>query len=300
MNTILDLVFLLLIFSTVSVLQEKIVKPTDAKPFVNYLFLTFSSNIFSCIVGYFLLRYQNIEIKTSKHFLLAVVKISSLNFIGQQLAYCSLKYVSFPLLMLIKSSKLAPVFLISFFYEKTKSQKKLALILIALGITIFTGFKEKSSSKIIDENYQAVGIVLLLVSIFLDGMSKVLKEKIFNNITISSEELMFYNSAFLTSFSAVFMFPPFSKQLFCTVNYYYYFPKKFETITKFSLFYSLSQVFVFRFIKRYGIVNLVLANLIRKMFSILLSLFLFHKGLNKKQVLGIIIVFVGILCEFAE
>lgn len=202
--------------------------------------------------------------------------------------------------MLIKSSKLVPVFLISFLYKNKKKQKKIPLILITIGIIIFTIFKTEKKNKITFNKKEFIGIILLLISIFFDGFAKIMKENIFKNIEIKSEELMFYNSAFLTIFSFIFMFPPFSSQMFLTINYYSKYPNTFKLLTTFSLFYSFGQIFIFRFIKNYGVIYLIMTNMIRKILSVVFSLILFHKGLNFKQIIGVLIVFLGVIIEFIK
>lgn len=103
----------------------------------------------------------------------------------------------------------------------------------------------------------------------------------------------------MNGFSCVLMglyliFNPWSSELSNGINFIQLHPTILRDILIFSVTGSLGQLFIFYMLQRFGSLSLVTVTVTRKMFSILLSVFLFGHSIGMSQWGSVGVVFLGI------
>ena len=92
-------------------------------------------------------------------------------------------------------------------------------------------------------------------------------------------------------------FNPWSSELGDGMRFIQSHPSVLSDIFIFALTGSLGQLFIFYMLQRFGSLSLVTVTVTRKMFSILLSVFLFGHAINIWQWMAVSVVFMGIGLE---
>jgi len=84
---------------------------------------------------------------------------------------------------------------------------------------------------------------------------------------------------------------------FTSLTFLYSHPTAITPLVSFALLGGLGQLFIFETIQHFGSLTLVMVTVTRKLFTMLLSVFVFHHVLTTGQWLGIGVVFAGIGVE---
>lgn len=240
---------------------------------------------------------------SSNKYTLVYWKAALANTIASPIGYASLQYISFPLMILTKSSKPVPVMLIGviFYGRKYTWYKYLSVFLICLGIAMFSSskFSSASSSSTNQEGYKlATGIILVLCNLFLDGYTNNEQDAIFKKYQVSSYQLMkvvnMWQVIYLTTILACLYFVygessegnlGLNMLLYCNSLQY--------DIFLFCICAGFGQILIFIIMKEFGSLAWVTLSVTRKLFTILISVVMFNHTVKLIQWIGVASVFIG-------
>jgi len=203
-----------------------------------------------------------------------------------------LKYVSFPVQMLLKSFKMIPVMLWSIAISgKRYSLRDWAIaVAMTLGVTEFllTG---TISSKRKTEN-SGYGLLLLVAFMCLDGFTSTFQEKLFAEHKTSKFNQMFYVNlgSALVSFCSMIL----SGTLQSALNFCWWHPFLIRDTAYLSVSAVSGQWFILSQVKDYGALAYAATMNVRQVVSILLSYATFGHVLSSLQVTGLAVVFAAL------
>eukprot|EP00055_Hartaetosiga_balthica_P003487 m.7990 g.7990 ORF g.7990 m.7990 type:complete len:321 (+) comp2980_c1_seq1:162-1124(+) len=210
----------------------------------------------------------------------------------------ALRYVSYPTQVLAKSCKLVPVLLVSvLFYGKAATLLQYAHVaLVTAGIVLF---RLKPSSDDSESN-STYGLLLLLVSLILDGYTGPTQKKLSDSfkeskgLTLKPTELMFFCN-FWGAIAVLIALFAFGENL-DGVTYLLHpqHTKLLWEVTLFSLAGTLGQFFIYFTLLEFGSLTLTTITTTRKFFTILFSVVMYGHNLSAWQWGGVGVVFAGL------
>lgn len=224
--------------------------------------------------------------------------------LASPVGYASLKYITFPMMVLTKSSKPVPVMLIGivFYGKKYPWYKYVSVLLVCGGIALFSSAKKGSDSSGPASQSLAFGIFLVLVNLMLDGYTNNEQDRIFEQFKTTSLEMMKFTNLwqmiFLLSYLVIFaIFQGGNSELFSAWRMFTGSPQVAFDIGVFCTCASVGQVLIFSVMKEFGSLTWITISITRKLFTILVSIFAFNHSVKPLQWAGVASVFVGLTLE---
>jgi UDP-galactose transporter B1 len=283
-------------YTIFSILQEEITRdkygPKNEK-FVYMQELVFVQCLAYCFVA-FLFKPRGSQIKESVPWYYYAIAAASYT-TAMVSSNSALKFVPYPTQVLCKSCKPLPVLLFGVLFASKRYhwRKFLYITLIVAGMAIFM-YKPQHSGKFDVLNF-GTGEALLLLSLFMDGVTGTVQEKMKNGYKTEKYSMMFY----MNFFSGVFLFGSilFSHDLFKFVDFIQRYPFVLQRIALLSVAGAVGQVFIFKTVSDFGPLTLSIITTSRKLISVVLSVILFANPLNQYQKIGTIIVFLALFLD---
>ncbi|GMH62922.1 hypothetical protein TrRE_jg12950 [Triparma retinervis] len=206
--------------------------------------------------------------------------------------YNALKFVTFPVQTIFKSSKIIPVMLMGRFLKGTMYGPKdyFEAILITLGVFIFSYNSKKHSGDQTDS--EAIGIVFLTCYICCDAFTSNWQSKIYQRYgkaNVDSFQMMFGVNSFAIFFTSLGLLT--SGELPVIIEFLTHNPVAFWYNFVTSITSATGQLFIFRTIKEFGPVTFSLIMTTRQIFSIILSSMYFQHAMSLKSMCGATLVF---------
>jgi UDP-galactose transporter B1 len=231
--------------------------------------------------------------------------------LASPLGYAALNYISFPLVVLVKSCKPVPVILVGLVvYRRTYTWYKIVgVILLCAGIALFSSAKggsvkspAASGSGSSDSFNLGVGIVLVAGNLILDGFTNNEQDEIFSRHGATSVELMKYVNMWSVLYLATFLVVGYVMQsqqseLAKSLHVITSSAEARFDITMFCVCASVGQVLIFTVMKEFGSLAWITISITRKLFTILVSVFMFGHTIKPIQWVGIASVFAGMTVE---
>lgn len=235
--------------------------------------------------------------------------------LASPIGYAALKYISFTLVVLAKSSKPVPVIFVGMvFYGKRYTwHKMVGVALLCGGIAMFSSSKggsvKSSSTSAIPSNGNETsnlltGICLVSLNLLLDGYTNNEQDQIFEKLGATSLQMMKNVNLWTTFYISSYLFV-------CWLVYgnesesfraYLAFSNSQELrydILLFCICAAIGQVLIFAVMKEFGSLAWITISITRKLFTILFSVFMFNHPVKPIQWLGIALVFLGMFLEVA-
>jgi solute carrier family 35 (UDP-galactose transporter), member B1 len=210
------------------------------------------------------------------------------------------KGVSFPVVTLAKSGKMVPVMIGSLLLggASYSLREYASVVAIILGTTIVS-IGKKSSGKA----SSALGIAFVMMSLACDGITggvqnRLKAESKARKITPGPYDFMFWTNLFMGLTAAVFAlaFGELGTGVaFCVAN-----PIIFSKILKFAVCSAIGQSFIFYTISNFDPLVCTTVTTTRKVFSVLLSIFLNGHAMSPQGWFGLSLASAGILNELAD
>jgi UDP-galactose transporter B1 len=212
----------------------------------------------------------------------------------------ALRSVSYPSQALAKSCKMVPVMLGNVFVGvKYGIREYITVAVLTLGVALFqlSETKNQSNQKKKEDTY--FGMILLLLSLFLDGITGSHQQLLDKEYKLSSHDLMFGMNMFAFLFTFVALI--FSGEGERGLQYVIQHPSIQIDVLLFALASAMGQNFIFYTITGPGPLACTMITTTRKFFTILISV-LSHadNSLAEQQWLGVALVFTGLSLEISE
>jgi len=243
--------------------------------------------------------------------------------------FLSLRYITYPTLLLMKSSKLMPVMFVSYFLNEKRYSKNqiVSVVLISTGITLFSCILDPISliihgdktNMLRQEQHYApliqtiVGFSLVSINLLLDGFTNAYQDRHRIAFPSTSPFFMMYH---INLWQSIFLFSYLLLAFILTrvapdldlipsqLDKAFFFMKEYPPVVNdliwFSLFGATGQIFIFNIIIAFGSLACVKVCLTRKFFSILISILVFGHNVQWWQWLGVAIVFSGLLLNLFD
>ena len=226
--------------------------------------------------------------------------------IASPMGYASLKYISFPLMILAKSSKPVPVMLIGvLFYKRVYSLTKyISVFLMCSGVCIYSASKSGKggdSNVNIELVNQLFGIFLVGVNLAFDGYTNNEQDEIFKN-GASSLQLMRSINIFQYIYLAIYLVIGLAlfgslSELSLSVQALMDSSEIRYDIFWFCVCASTGQLLIFIVMKQYGSLVWVTVSITRKLLTIMFSVLIFKHSMNPFQWLGMALAACGMILE---
>ncbi|CDO76096.1 hypothetical protein BN946_scf184649.g22 [Trametes cinnabarina] len=229
--------------------------------------------------------------------------------------FAALSYITYPAMVLGKSCKLVPVMLMNvvLYRRKFAAHKYLVVAMVTLGITMFMGFGKEKPSKASKNAHlsaytQLIGITYLLINLLIDGATNSTQDEIFARYRVTGQQMMFWINLFSTVLTSIISVLPLpyipvlhpsnsGTELQGALEFIRTHPSVITPLAQFALTGALGQLFIFETLQHFGSLTLVTITLTRKLFTMLLSVIVYHHKLTPGQWLGAAVVFAGISVE---
>jgi UDP-galactose transporter B1 len=209
--------------------------------------------------------------------------------------------VSFPVVTLAKSGKMVPVMIGSLLLGgATYTLREYAAVFaIIAGTCIVSMNKKKSSTKA----SSSLGIAFIALSLACDGITggvqKRLKQKSAQlGVKAKPYDFMFWTNLYMGITAAVIAL--FGGEIQAGLSYCSLNPEIVNKILKFALCSAVGQSFIFYTISNFDPLVCTTVTTTRKVFSVLLSIFLNGHAMSSKGWAGITVASLGILSELQD
>lgn len=269
--------------------------PTDRVPngkFPSAAFCVFSNRFLAVIVALISVRLRKgAFFANNKAPLLAFTPCALSNTMSSWSQYASLKYVSFPVQTVFKSSKIIPVMMMGKLLKGTNYpiSQYVEAMLITIGVVIFS-VMSKSSDK--DTSTELLGLVFLLSYIFFDSFTSQWQDKVYReygrpNVDPYQMMLGVNTSAIIITTTGLILtgdFPIVWEFLLANPIAFRY-----NVIT--AITSASGQLCIFYTIKEFGPIVFTIIMTTRQMFSICISAIIFGHDISIKAAFGAILVF---------
>lgn len=250
--------------------------------------------------------------------------------------FAALAHISYPAMVLAKSCKLVPVMLMNvLLYRRAFARHKYVVVaLVTMGITMFMGFGGEDSKKHSAKGqgnptlwHSVIGMTYLFINLILDGATNSTQDEIFARYKVSGQQMMLWInllSTILTSLTSVLPLPYIpvlhpskggETEFKNALQFLRTHPTIIYPLAQFALTGALGQLFIFETLQHFGSLTLVYVlsmgidslfsltdgartiTLTRKLFTMLLSVFVYNHKLTPGQWGGAGVVFAGISVE---
>ena len=226
--------------------------------------------------------------------------------LASPIGYEALKYISYPLMILTKSSKPVPVMSIGvIFYGRIYPWYKYAsVILLCWGIYLFTQGKKTESHSTHESDIKLImfGMMLVLVNLGMDGYTNNEQDRIFTKYHASPNQMMKYTNMWQCIYQLLFLLAGYiisyeGSELYqawcaCTLSL-----NLVMDILLLCGCASLGQVLIFNVIQQFGSLSWITISVTRKLFTVVLSVVVFQHAVNFIQWIGVGLVFVGLALD---
>jgi len=154
-----------------------------------------------------------------------------------------------------------------------------------------------------------IGITYLLINLMLDGAINSTQDEIFARYKVTGQQMMFWINIFCTLITLMMTMLPLphipvihpstggQAEFMDALAFIQNHPSIIQPLALFALTGALGQLFIFETLQHFGSLTLVTITLTRKLFTMLLSVIVYHHKLTSTQWLGTAVVFAGISIE---
>lgn len=209
----------------------------------------------------------------------------------------SLRYVIFPIQVLAKSCKPVPVMLMGALMGKQYPLKKyINVCLIVGGVGLFMGggsSKKESSSEEMSASSQAMGIILLFISLCFDGGTGAYEDKLMAVHHVGPFDLMYNIQLGKTIIAGVSLLVLNEVHMFLQMCQEMGF-----VLVALGLTGAMGQVFIFVTIAKFGALTCSIIGLSRKVTTLVASIYFYGHALNAVQGTGLLIAVGAMVLNF--
>lgn len=269
--------------------------PTPSVPtgmFPSAAFCVFSNRFLAVLVAMVAVRVKHGAIfSNNKAPLWAFTPCAISNTMSSWSQYASLKFVSFPIQTIFKSSKIIPVMFMGKVLKGTvyPLSEYLEALLITIGVAMFT-LLSKSPNK--DTQTELLGLVFLIMYTTFDSFTSQWQSRIY--VEYGKENVDHYQMMLGVNVSAIILT---SLGLVITgdipviLEFLHQNPQALEYNIITAITSATGQLFIFYTIKEFGPIVFTIIMTVRQMISICISAMVFSHYISMKAAFGAILVF---------
>ncbi len=222
-------------------------------------------------------------------------------FLAHSLGLASLKYIIFPLQVIIKSCKSVPVMLGEIVFARVKPTiaKTVGVVLLSVGVAVFTlsTEEEKKVHGGRDKSHMIYGVTLAGTALIFDAIYGPYQNKIVANWKPSSWSLMFNMNLYEFIIAVVYDLLT-STELQETVVFWEKYPMEFGyRVALFCISMSIGNIFIYKIQREFGALAVTKTTTVRKLVSLAISILWFGHALGLIHYVAMILVFAAPMIE---
>jgi solute carrier family 35 (UDP-galactose transporter), member B1 len=243
--------------------------------------------------------------------------------VSSAIGFLAISYhlIDYPLAILLTSMKLLPAMMVGYVFRSRRFSRVQisSAILMTLGLMLYTTEHNQHISVVPSDSpvpisnattshsssypssvYTALGVSLIFVNLFVDGIVQTGQDLLYQQFSISPIQFMQLQSKYISAINLSILFVDFvwNSSTSSVVSSYFFFqrhPEAIKDILMFVLFGAISQFIIYNAVKILSsdVTSVILTA--RKFVSVLISVILFHHVLSSVQWLAIGVIFIGFI-----
>jgi adenosine 3'-phospho 5'-phosphosulfate transporter B2 len=281
-------------------LQERVMAlPYDGEYFTTSVFLVLCNRLVGAFIGLIMTATEPAkDRKPVPLWMYAVVSMS--NVLSTSFQYEALKFVSFAVQMVGKSTKMAPVMVWGVLMDKKLYSKEdwLIALVVTSGCFCFLIGGDLSSARALSSpaselpHLVCVGILLMLLSIVCDGFTSMYQERLFTEYRMPISHQMLYTNLCSSTFALVLLLSTggYSHSIIFSMHH----PTFCFDVLVLSLAAVIGQVGIYTTIFSFGALAFAAVLNVRQVLSIAVSSIYFNHAFTAAQVSGMVLTFGGL------
>lgn len=210
-------------------------------------------------------------------------------------SFSALNHMSYPMQALGKSCKMIPVMLMGIVIrgKRYALREFVCVFLVTAGVALFS-FKPSSAKG---GHTSFLGIALLFASLFMDGITGPMQENLVSRYEPTTHELMLYQNLCSVAWLTLYLVVTGEGPQAVTFMLRHGAQGLARNIGLFALVSAVGQNFIFYSVRNFSALITTTITTTRKMFTVLLSIFVFQHVMAPRQWAGIFLVFAAIAWE---
>lgn len=215
--------------------------------------------------------------------------------VGTVTANWALQWVTYPMQVTLKSVRPIPVMILNFFIGKKVCtiQRYIFVIIITAGVTLFALRNNQSSSN--DQDKLIWGQILLFISLFSDGLTGAVQERIRHTTSPSAIQMMIAINAWGSIIMFILVIA--SGQLIHFISFATIYPYVLWWLLAQAVTGAIGHLFILLMVVSFGSLPCSFVTTTRKFFTIFFSVVFFQNALTNQQWIGTIFIFGGLLAD---
>lgn len=217
----------------------------------------------------------------------------------------ALQFVAYPMQVIAKSSKPISVMMVGLLICKRYSiQRYFFVLLIVIGVAMFKLFEKKGEKtiKITESTWfdaankqQLIGMALLLLSLFMDGVLGAIQDRMRAVYSPSSRQMMLSMTFFGFVFSTILATG--KGEIQSVYEFAHLHPNVIWHLFTLGIAAACGQFFIFAMVSSFGSLACSVTTTVRKFFSVVFSIIFFGNSSTLLQWISAIIVFSALLLD---
>jgi len=217
---------------------------------------------------------------------------------SHMLNYMSLRYIIFPLQVLVKSCKAIPVMFGEAIFDKVQitAAKIISVSMLCLGLVVFTLGKGMKAEKVELDTKMMIGLCVVFCALLCDGIYGPYQNKIKSKAQEQGFKVTGYHNMFnMNLWQGVFatFFVLATGELPKVLAFIQRHPAVLVKLVNLGIAMSFGQVFIFQMQAGFGALTVTKTTTVRKLISVVFSVWYFGHSLRPLQWLGVGMVFLS-------
>lgn len=215
----------------------------------------------------------------------------------------ALRWISYPMEVIFRSTKPIAIMLAGLFVCKQYSiQKYLFVLMIVVGVVVFKLFEykeDKSENDVKSINTtkweQLIGMGLLIFSLCMDGALGVIQDRIRKVYSPTPRQMLLSMSACISTFTVILI--TINGELLQVFEFARRYPNVIWHLIALSIAGAIGQIFIFTMVLWFGPLTTSITSTVRKFFSIIFSILFFQNPSTPIQWIGAVLVFSALIAD---
>ena len=231
--------------------------------------------------------------------------------VGAPLSYVAMSYIPYPFVVTVKMCKLLPIVLfgVLVFKEKYSFSKKLVCAIITVGVLGFSFYSPgKKDSTLHGPLQAAFGVSLVIMNLAIDGLHNSAQDSLKHKHKLGAGALQAVsNLSCFAWVAAILIFSeclpasvPGSGQISFAAYFFQAHPTALYDVLMLGGLNAVGQTFIFATIAAFDSITVTSINVTRKVFSVVISVFVNNHTLNVGKWSSLTVVLIGVILETRE
>ncbi|KAL7039329.1 hypothetical protein ACKWTF_009870 [Chironomus riparius] len=234
---------------------------------------------------------QSSDDKTPSYYYALAALSNLLSMVSSNMA---LRWITFPTQVIAKSAKPIPVMLLGVLIGRKSypMRKYFHTLLIVIGVTIFMYKVDDDSAR---SESTILGQILILFSLFMNGISGVIQDRITSVGNPSAGAMMMWVNTWCTIILTIVI--SMTGEWIHFLKFTSSHPDIIKDLFLISTTGAFGQFFIFTMISNFGSLPCSIVTTVRKFFAVLFSVMVFGNSLSRLQWFGATLVFAGLFAD---